>query len=145
MLRTAIWLLSVAILSCLGGVVRAGDLGDPAISPGQEETIARIVGRGMEFPDGCRFVGGEVDHLVIVARYDCPGGEVVFELVHPSQTDEAVAQTEQFALTIRSGTPPSSLQSALLAAIREGEGDFEWSWPAADDDLLEDTDAVEDE
>jgi hypothetical protein len=117
----------------------AGGAGDPApadgtlpagadlvIPAGQEELLADMLGRGAEFPDGCRLINGQVEYRVVKARYQCPAGEVIFELAHPSRAAATAPRTDRFAITLQSGSPPDSLVPALASRIRSKEAGFEW-------------------
>jgi hypothetical protein len=98
------------------------------ILPGQDDLVADIVGRGETFPGECRFSGGQVDRSLIRATYKCSGGEVVFELLHPSTAPAGATTTAQFALVLRSGAPPPGFTDALVSRVRSREGAFQWKW-----------------
>jgi hypothetical protein len=102
---------------------------DPVIPAGEEELVARILGRGVTLHD-CTLTRGGVQFTVINATYDCPGGEVTLQLGHPRSATMAAAHTGQFALTLQSGSPPPGFGDALVSLIRSEEGDFQWSSPA---------------
>src|SRR5438105_71718 len=72
-------------LLCAPALAAANEAsGTPVIPPGQEELLATMLGKGAVLPDECKLADAEVDHTTIKAKYTCPGGEVVFELAHPS-------------------------------------------------------------
>jgi len=96
------------------------------IPPGQEEVLAGMLGRGASLPGPCNLAGAEVDHNIIKSTYNCPQGEVVFELRHPSEAPNGASQTAQFGVVLRSGTPPDGFIDALVALIRSKEGAFQW-------------------
>jgi hypothetical protein len=102
----------------------------PAVPPGQEDLLLEMLGKGANLPDGCKLKAGEIDHTVIEATYDCPLGEVVLELAHPSEAHDTDKETEQFVFTVLSGSPPVNLADAVGDLIRSHEGEFEWKWPA---------------
>ncbi len=102
---------------------------EPVIPAGQDDLLAGMLGRGAALPEQCKFAGGEVDHAVIKATYACPGGEVVFELRHPSKAPAGATETARFAITLLSGSPPAGLAEALTSRIRSGETAFEWRLP----------------
>jgi len=106
------------------------DLGEPAIPPGQEALLATMLGKGAALPEECKLTAGDVQHTIVKATYQCAGGEVVFELIHPSQASASAAHTERFALRVLSGSPPAALREALTALIRAGESTFVWQMPA---------------
>jgi hypothetical protein len=105
---------------------------EPVVPPGQEELLSAMLGRGAALPDGCKFAGGDADGPIIRATYTCPTGEVVFEVVHPSNAAEAATQTERFAIAVQSGSPPTELADTLASLIHSREADFEWVWLTAD-------------
>jgi len=97
------------------------------IPPGQEAVLGTILGSGTALPGGCKLDTGNIEKTTVKATYTCPGGDVVFELSHPSAAAGDAARTEKFALRIASGTPPPDLQTAVLSRIREHENDFRWT------------------
>jgi hypothetical protein len=116
---------------------------EPAISPGQEDLLAAMLGKGATLPEECTLIAGEVDHTIVKATYTCPAGEVVFELAHPSTAAATDTQTANFAITLQSGSPPDTLIEALASLIRSQEAAFQWTWLAAegndaDEDNVED-------
>jgi hypothetical protein len=98
------------------------------VPPGQEELLADMLGRGATLAQGCTFAAGQADGRVIHATYACPSGHVVFVLHHPGQSPSALAETERFAITLQSGTPPNGLVDDLTSRIRSRERPFEWLW-----------------
>jgi hypothetical protein len=112
----------------------------PMIPPGQEELLLAMLGKGATLA-GCTLTGGEVVYTMVKATYACPGGEAVFELVHPSVAARSAIQTAQFAMTLESGSPPRSLADALVSRIRSQEDAFEWENLPGDDDDASDADA----
>jgi hypothetical protein len=88
-----------------------------------------MLGRGATLPEQCQLAGGEVDYAIIKAIYACPGGDVVFELRHPSKAPATTTQTARFAITLLSGSPPAGLADALTSRIRSHETAFEWKVP----------------
>ena len=100
------------------------------ISPGQEELLAEMLGRGAILPGPCAFTGGQVDRAVVKSTYKCPAGEVVFELLHPSTAPATATRTSRFAIVLRSGSPPPGLMDALESRLRARESDFKWTSPS---------------
>jgi hypothetical protein len=111
--------------STAAGETPPGD-GDLVIPPGQEQLLGEMLGQGAELPDGCRLVNGEIEYRVVKARYDCPAGEVILELAHPSRAAATAPHTDRFAITVQSGSPPDSLVTALESRIRSKEAGFQW-------------------
>lgn len=98
----------------------------PVVPPGQDELLADMLGRGATLPAGCQFDSGDVNGSVIRSTYTCPSGNVVFELRHPSTAPPDAVRTDQFGITIHSGSPPAGLQDALASLVRAREGQFKW-------------------
>ena len=123
-----------ALASCLvaprGASAEPADGTTPVIPPGQEELLLAMLGRGSAFPDGCTLSDGKVERTIVRATYTCPLGDVVIALSHPEQAPETATETERFALTVDSGSPPDSLLDAVAARVRERESGFEWLRPA---------------
>jgi hypothetical protein len=88
-----------------------------------------MLGRGATLPDACAFATGQIERTVVRGVYDCPGGEVVLELRHPSDAPANTTGTEKIAIVTMRGTPPAALLAALQERIREREGTFEWLRP----------------
>jgi hypothetical protein len=112
------------LLSTTYGADDADDDGvtyEAVVPPGQDDLMAALLGRAAVLPAECRFDGGGADGSVISARYHCPSGDVAYELTHPDKGDDGAVKTEQFALNLRSGSPPAGLQDALVAQIRYRE------------------------
>jgi hypothetical protein len=97
------------------------------ITPGQEESLAVMLGKGAQLPHGCSLAAGQVDVDVVRATYHCPDGDVVIQLSYPSTRTGQAITTNRFALTVMNGSPPEELLAALEALIRSKEPDFEWS------------------
>jgi len=127
------WSAAVAVLVLAAAVQPARAQGEPegrqeaVVPPGQDDLLATMAGRGLLLPDYCRFTGGGADGPLVRVAYACPAGEVVYDLVHPSVAPEGAAETDRFALTLRSGNPPETLTRALLLLIRSNESRFRWS------------------
>jgi hypothetical protein len=100
--------------------------GEPVITAGQEDLLAEMLGKGATLPDECKLAAGEVDHAIVRATYACPGGEVVFELRHPSTAPANATQTARFAMTLLRGSPPAGLADAVVSRVRSREATFEW-------------------
>jgi hypothetical protein len=100
---------------------------DYVIPPGQEAVLGTMLGSDTALSGGCKLNTGDIEKTIVKATYACPGGDVVFELSHPSAAPRGALRTEKFALRIESGTPPPDLQNVLLARIREHETDFRWT------------------
>lgn len=99
---------------------------EAVIPAGQEDLLAEMLGRGVSLAD-CKLAAGDVDHAIIKATYTCPGGEVVFELRHPSKAPADATRTARFAIMLVSGSPPPGLADALTSRIRSHESAFEWT------------------
>lgn len=110
---------------------------EPVVPPGQNGLMSAMLGRGVTLPDACAFAGGQADGPIIRATYACPYGAVVFVLVHPTNAAATALQTEQFALTLQSGTPSNELVEALLWLIRSREASFAWKPPPDPDHATE--------
>jgi hypothetical protein len=104
--------------------------GEPVavIPPGQEELLSEMLGRGATLAGGCKLSAGSVSGSTMSATYQCAGGEVVLELVHPKKAPANSTATEQLAIAVRSGTPPEGLIKELAQRIREREARFQWTW-----------------
>ncbi len=101
------------------------------IAPGQEQLLADMLGRGAALPGDCKFSNGQVETALVRGTFQCAAGSVVVELRHPSQTQDAVATTDRFAVSVRSGSPPPDLVPTLVARIREREAAFVWTSPGS--------------
>jgi hypothetical protein len=140
-------LLVLLVVNPFGGIGTPAALGQPAsadapsatpvtnpdalgpsivVPEKQEELLAQMFAKGETLPGDCRFAGGQAQGSQISATYRCAGGEVVFELHHPSDAASAVARTERFGILVGSGSPPPGLVDALAARIRSRESAFEW-------------------
>jgi len=91
--------------------------------------MAQMLGKSAALPGPCTLAGGAVEHTVIKATYACPGGEVIFDLRHPSGASASATQTARFAVSVSSGSPPPGLAEALVASIRAHESSFQWRSP----------------
>src|SRR5579862_1415731 len=78
--------------------VLAADSQGPMIPPGEEELLAQLLGQGVTLA-GCTFTGASIEYTQINAKYTCPEGEAVFELVHPSVAPRSAIPTAQFGIT----------------------------------------------
>src|ERR1051325_2096088 len=122
----------LAAASCAllpASIVTADDdspTGDPAIPPGQEQLVARMLGRGMGLSQGTP-IGGGLEYTVIKATYHCLGGVVALELSQPRTPAMTSVQTGRFAITVQRGSqsPPPAFQDALVALIRSQQQNFE--------------------
>jgi hypothetical protein len=110
---------------------QALDAPHAVVPPGQEEILSDILGRGVELPGTCKFAGAEADASVIRSTYACPKGAVVFELRHPTEAGSGATKTSEFAVTLKSGSPPAGLVDALASHIRSREAAFTWQWIGA--------------
>jgi hypothetical protein len=95
------------------------------IPPGQEELLTAMLGKGLTLA-GCTLTDGAVVYTKVEATYACSGGTAVFELMHPSMAPPSAVETDQFAITLQSGSPPRSLTDSLVSLIRAREDQFEW-------------------
>lgn len=107
------------------------DTPQAVVPPGQEEILSDILGRGVALPGKCKFDGAEAAASVISSTYACPKGRVTFELRHPAQAAAGATTTAEFALVLKSGSPPAGLTEALVAHIRSREAAFKWLWVGA--------------
>jgi hypothetical protein len=116
--------------------------GEPhaVIAPGQEALLAEMLGKGAALPHDCKLTDGKIEYTFVRATYACRGGEVILELVHPSQGASPSAQTDRFAIVLVSGSPPDGLIDGLVERISSREEAFQWTmlggaasktWPSA--------------
>jgi hypothetical protein len=103
----------------------------PAIPPGQENLILQMLGVGAPL-SGCDLVDGQVHYTTIKATYACDDSQVEYQLAHRSKAGADTTATDQFAVTLTSGSPPSGFADALVGVIRSREGEFEWLWLGGD-------------
>ena len=118
-----------ALLLSLGlapTVASAAAGGEAVVAPGQEDLLAEMLGRGAALPGECAFAGGTVGGGAITGTYQCPDGEVVFELRSPSTAPAASERTARFAITLLKGSPPPTLAAALKSRIVSRETAIEW-------------------
>jgi hypothetical protein len=95
---------------------------------GQEARLAEMFGRGAVLPGGCRFTGGTVNDLRIVAEYACGERSVAVELRRTGAPSGSVGQQPGTSrIAVVRGQPPLGLVEALTARIGAGEAGFEWS------------------
>lgn len=142
--RCTRWRSSAGVLACVGlallspGAARGDQMPGrdvrqsnqaAVILPGQEDLFAAMLGRGAALPDGCAFAGGQIERSVARGTYDCPSGEVVVELRHPSGAVGSPPPAEKIAIVTVRGTPPAALLAALRERIRQREDAFEWRQP----------------
>ncbi|WP_236516137.1 hypothetical protein [Sandaracinus amylolyticus] len=121
--RSGITLLLLALASACSD----GSSGAPhVIAPGQETTVAAMLGEGAPLPDGCTWDGAAIDHDRVVARFACATGGVAIELRHP-ELGSGAARTEQFVLVPTSGETSPALLRAITARVRAREARFRWS------------------
>ena len=85
-----------------------------------------MLGLGASLPGQCQLSNGDANGPMIQATYSCGESQVVFELQHPSVAPSAAPRTAQFALVLRSGTPPAGLSDAVLSLVRAHEAEFHW-------------------
>lgn len=109
----------------------------PSIAPGHDELFAAMLGRGIALPDGCTLTAGQIERSVVRGVYECAGGEVVVELLHPSAAPFAAVRTEKLAIVTARGTPPPALLVELEERVRAREGAFEWLRPEVHADHTE--------
>jgi hypothetical protein len=98
----------------------------PVIPAGMEPLFADMLGSGASLPAGCKFTDGKIERTTVLATYACQDGEVVLELVHPDGAPPGGVRTENFALSVKSGTAPQGLTDAIAERIRAREGAFSW-------------------
>jgi hypothetical protein len=131
-LASSLLLLATAVAVCVripAALAQQAEGDAEAVVPsGQEELLGQMLGKGATLPDGCKLTEGHVEHVTVKATYACPEGEVVFEVCHPSRAGAGATRTDRFAITLRSGSPPASLEPALVSLIRAREAAFEWKW-----------------
>lgn len=100
----------------------------PAVPPGQENLLLDMFGPGAPLP-GCELIDGQVNYTVIKLTYSCSGSEIEYELTHRSKGGRGATLTDQFAVTLTSGSPPRGFADALVSLVRSREAEFEWVWP----------------
>jgi len=125
------------LLIARASAAESAALQGPAIPPGEEQLLAAMLGRG-DVIAGCVLSGAGVEYTVVKAAYACEDGNVVLQLSHPSTAPRTAIQTNAFAITLLSGSPPGSLLDALVSLIRAGESAFEWKWFDEDEDTTDD-------
>lgn len=96
------------------------------IEPGAEALFADMLGSGQTLPGGCTFRRGQIERTSVLATYTCGGGEVVLQLSHPELAPGGGVQTQRFAMTTKSGTPPAGFVDAVAERIRAREAGFAW-------------------
>jgi len=126
-------LFSCVLLVLLVGASASASNGEAVIPPGQEDLLARMLGLRAELPGNCKFTNGEVQHTTVQVSYECPGGPVIFRLVHPSKAPSGAIESTKFAMIEESGTPPPGLATALVERLQKGESEFEWLWIGRED------------
>jgi hypothetical protein len=108
--------------------VRPPDM-EPLIRPGQEEVIARMLGRGELLPGSCKLADGQITGI-ISATYSCANGRPRLQLVHPSRARDDALRTREFAIVLLEGSPPPGLLDAVAGHVRGNEREFEWQLEA---------------
>jgi hypothetical protein len=98
------------------------------IPPGREELLAQMLGRGETLPGECKFSNGQIEKETVIATYTCSSGAVAVALAHPGKATPGATITQQFAISVKSGTPAGGLVEALASRIRARENEFEWTW-----------------
>jgi hypothetical protein len=101
---------------------------EAVIPPGQEPLLSDMLGAGASLPGECKFDGAQAEHTFIRSSYACPGGVVVFELMHPSKAPSEATETSRFGVVLKSGSPPDGLTDALVSRIKAREEAFDWKW-----------------
>jgi hypothetical protein len=96
------------------------------IEPGAEALFADMLGSGQTLPGGCTFRDGQIERTSVLAIYTCSGGDVVLQLLHPEMAPRGGVRTQCFAVTVKSGAPPTGLVDAVAERIRAREVAFEW-------------------
>jgi hypothetical protein len=94
---------------------------EPLIRPGQEDLVARMLGRGEALPGSCRLAGGQIAGAVIHATYACGNDKVSLQLVHPSRAPDNARLTKTLALLVVDGSPPAGLVDAVAEHVRRAE------------------------
>jgi len=102
---------------------------EPLIRPGQEEVIARMLGRGELLPGFCKLADGQINQA-ISATYSCANGRTGLQLVHPSRAPDNALRTREFAVVLVQGSPPPGLLDAVAEHVRGNEQAFEWQLEA---------------
>src|SRR5690349_18946827 len=123
--RARYFLLFVVAALTLGTTARAQTESAPAdvdaarsserygIEPGAEQLLATMLGSGETLSGGCKLDDGQIQRTAVVATYVCSGGNVVLQLDHPDVAPPGGVRTGRFAITVKSGTPPSGLVDAV--------------------------------
>ena len=98
----------------------------PLIRPGQEEVIARMLGRGEVLPGGCRFAQGGIEDNIVRATYACDASQLTVHMAHPSKAPDGALRTRDFAIVPVDGSAPPGFLAALTERVRRHEPEFEW-------------------
>jgi hypothetical protein len=93
----------------------------------QEALLAEMLGRGAVLPGTCRFTGGTVNDLRILADYTCGDQSVAVELRRTGATSGSYERLATSRIAVVRGQPPPGLVEAITARVRAGETGFEWS------------------
>ncbi len=96
------------------------------IRPGQEEVIARMLGRGELLAGSCRMVEGAIDRTVARGTYSCGHDRVTVQLVHRSKAPDDALLAADFAVVLVEGAPPAGFVDAIAAHVRTAAPRFEW-------------------
>lgn len=104
--------------------------GTSVVAPGREAFLADMLGRGATLPGACTFTSGQIDGPLISGTYQCADGTVIVELRHPDAAPATATRTAQFAIAVRSGSPPADFVKTLETRIRSREAAFAWTAPA---------------
>src|SRR5262249_34823641 len=100
---------------------------EPGIRPGQEDTVARMLGRGELLQSSCRLVEGRIEPNFVHATYACGASNVTLQLIHPSRAREDALRTKYFAVVVAEGSPPAGFRDAIAERVRSHEAAFHWS------------------
>lgn len=119
-------ILCLVVLSSISSLSDS-NLAKWAVGPGHDDLLADMLGRGTTLPGPCRLTACGADGTVVRGTYACPGGEVVFELRHPTGAPADATRTNRFAILVTSGTPPPALANELESRVRSREAGFEWT------------------
>ena len=96
------------------------------IRPGQEDVIARMLGRGELLPGSCRLAEGQIAHNIARGTYLCGAERVTLQLSHPSKAPDDALRAGDFAIDLVEGPPPAGFLEAIAARVRTEGSQFEW-------------------
>jgi hypothetical protein len=115
--------LALIVLLSAPAVARA----EAVITPGQDEVIAEMLGRGRVLGGDCTLSSASIDKTYIVANYACSAGDFKIEL---RALDDAKSDLGTSKFAIVAGSAPDALRNDLRDSVLANEGRFQWFTPA---------------